>query len=393
MNSELISENVQAYLRSHLNTAVSEFALKKSPFKSISPLELSIQLDGLQRAKLKLPSWFKNHGILYPPKINLEQCSSEIAAIFKAGLISGSKLIDLSCGFGVDSILFSEKVEQITACDINQNLIELAHHNAHQLNAHNIEFKNIDGIEFLEDTDKYFDWIYVDPSRRTAKGKKVFRFQEASPNVIEPLELFKKRAKYLLIKASPLIDIKRSISDLKYVKEVYVVAINNEVKEVLFILDWNPCYDPVINSVNLTEKDKQAFRFRYSEEKAAILNFQNPKKFIYEPNSAILKAGGFKSVAAAYSVEKLAEHSHLYTSDILVDFPGRSFELVKEIDFNNKNIKQLIFGKKSNISTRNFPIKTSELRRKYKLRDGGDNYWFFTTDSNGDLKVLTCNKV
>ncbi|WP_317236498.1 THUMP-like domain-containing protein [Allomuricauda sp. F6463D] len=366
--------------------------LAKPIFEGISQKELVEQVEAKKKCESKLPTWFGTSNIYYPNKLNIEQTSSEITAKYKAQLASGKSLVDLTGGFGVDSYFFSKKIATVWHCEINTKLSEIVAYNFTVLKQNNIKCIPEDGIVFLKNSTQHFDWIYVDPSRRNDIKGKVFLLEDCLPNLPEHLPLMFEKSQNILIKTSPLLDIKKGISELRSVKEIHVVAINNEVKELLFILKKEYSGNIKITTTNIRPKENDDFSFILEEEQLTNIEFGPPNAFLFEPNAAILKSGGFKSVAKAYGVKKLHLHSHLYTCDHLIDFPGRRFKIEHTLPYSKKTIKSTGITK-ANITVRNFPLSVSELRKKHKIKDGGDQYLFLTKDLNDKLIVLICLKV
>ncbi|MBT8284052.1 MAG: class I SAM-dependent methyltransferase, partial [Flavobacteriaceae bacterium] len=292
--------------------------LSKPHFSEISQQELAQQLEGKKKAKEKLPAWFKTPGIYYPKKVNLEQTSSEKTAEYKADLVSGNQLADLTGGFGVDTYSFSRKIPLVTHCEIDPELHEIVSHNAASLGIDNVDFRCEDGIEFLRNTSLEFDWIYIDPSRRDESKNKVFQLSECKPDVVMHLDLLLSKAGAIMIKTSPLLDLSAGLSQLRQVNEIHIIDVNNEVKELLWILKKDNAVSNIkIRTINFVKNGQQVFEFDRREEKSSYCSFTDPQTFLYEPNSAILKAGGFRSLCNAFKVNKLHEHSHLYTSEPL----------------------------------------------------------------------------
>jgi hypothetical protein len=240
--------------------------------------------------------------------------------------------------------------------------------------------------------DSIFDWIYIDPSRRNNSKDKVFFLRDCLPNVPENLELLFSKSSNILIKISPLLDFSIGIKELKFVKEIHVIALQNEVKELLWILEKDYQNSINIKTVNFSKEQQETFDFMLLDEKATIPEFALPLHYLYEPNSAILKSGAFKSVANRFELKKLQEHSHLYTSHTLIDFPGRSFKIEKVIPYQKKEIQKLNISK-ANVSTRNFPETVENIRKKNNTKDGGNVYLFFTKNIENNLIVLVCKKV
>lgn len=391
MNQNILHTNIQKFISDNLNADISKLLFKGTNFEAVTTQEIVEQIVAKNKCKQKLPTWFNTKSIYYPSKLNIEQTSSEITADYKASLINGKTLIDLTGGFGVDCVSFSKKFEKIIHCEINNNLSKIVGHNLKELNIKNIEILAEDGINYLQQNTQKHDWIYVDPSRRNIVKEKVFLLKDCLPNVPENLDVLFNYSNNILIKTSPILDIKSAINELKFVKKIYVIAIKNEVKELLFILEKNYINTMSIKTVNINQNNIQLFDFKLNTD--IISNYSLPLKYVYEPNSAILKSGGFHEVSHQFNISKLHLHSHLYTSNKLIDFPGRRFEIKHCIPFDKKQLKKLILNEKANITTRNFPQTVEQIRKKTKLKDGGNQYLFFTTDLDGKHIILICEKV
>lgn len=392
MNKDILNSDVQEFIDSNLTTDLSKLLLKGIPFKSIEPKRIVEHIEAKMRSIKKLPSWFNTPHIYYPNKLHIEQTSSEITAEYKANLVSGSSLIDLTGGFGVDAYFFSKRLKNVTHCEINTELYEIVKHNYKALNTTNIDCVNDDGIRVLKQLDQSFDWIYIDPSRRDDNQQKVFLLSDCTPNVKTFQNLFLKYANQVMIKTSPLLDISATHFDLTNVKEIHIVAVNNEVKELLWILENNYSGKVSIKTVNLFKDELQNFNFYFDDEAEATSEYSEPLTYLYEPNAAILKSGAFNSVSQLLQLQKLHKHSHLYTSKQLVAFPGRRFEIKTIIPFNKKRFaKEGI--KKANVTTRNFPLTVHEIRKKLNIKDGGATYLFFTTNHKDEKIIIVCNKL
>ncbi|WP_343486647.1 class I SAM-dependent methyltransferase [Allomuricauda sp. d1] len=389
MNKNLLKTGVQNFIEKKWNTDIVSVSLKKPFFDDVSQAELAQQLEGKKKSKMKLPTWFKKSGIYYPKKLNLEQTSSETTAAYKAQLVSGKSLVDLTGGFGVDSYFFSKKLAEIFHCEIDAELSKIAAHNFEMLGATNVKIVNQDGITFLNNYKEKLDWVYADPSRRDDKGR-VFRLRDCAPNIPEHFNLIFEKTDNILLKTAPLLDIHQGISELNWVKKIHVVAVKNEVKELLWVLEKGYKEAVEITAVNL-ETQQHIFSFLLEDEKTARPKLSEPRNYLYEPNAAILKAGAFKLVGNRYRLDKLHEHSHLYTSDDLVDFPGRVFKIEKVGSYSKKSMKTLPI-KKANVAIRNFPEAVTTIKKKHKIVDGGNHYLFFTTDYTNNLIVVVCGK-
>ena len=391
MNTEILNPEVQQFITDNLHEDVSKLLFKGSPFETVSIQELVIQIVSKKKCEKKLQNWYQTENIYYPPKVHIEQTSSEITAAYKSSLVSGHSIIDITGGFGVDCYYFSKKFKKVTHCELDTNLSTIVKNNYQQLKIDNINSVSGDGIDFLKNYESKFDWIYIDPSRRDAINQKVFLLKDCLPNVPENLELLFSKSNQILIKNSPILDISKTIKELRFVKEIHIIAIHNEVKELLFILEKDYEKTIQIKTINHTKKNTQLFDFQYLRSNSS--NYTEPKKYIYEPNSAILKSGGFHEVSAQLNLEKLHQHSHLYTSEKHVEFPGRTFLVKDTCSYNKKEIKKILKDNKANITTRNFPETVAQIRKKTKIKDGGSNYLFFTTVNNNKHIVLICSQV
>jgi 16S rRNA G966 N2-methylase RsmD len=378
------------FIQSNQHKPLPEIALLLSKHPELDKNFILNQINGLQKAKLKLPSLYENKDIIYPTGLSMEQCSSEQTALFKSKLVKGKTAIDLTGGFGVDAYFFSKQFENVSYIEQNPDLFELVQHNLKVLNA-SINCYQTSCEEFLAKNTQHFDLAYIDPSRRD-ENKRVFKLAECTPNVIDLLPQLLKTAKQVLIKTSPLLDIKQTLNDLKSVSIVWVVSVQNDCKEVLFLVDGKTILNPEIIAVNIT-KNTSTFSFDYESEAAISVDFSESLTYLYEPNASVLKAGGFKNIAAQFGINKLAVNTHLYTSDKLItDFPGRVFKINRTLDYNEKSVRTLGL-KKANITTRNFPDSIEQIKKKLKLSDGGNHYLFATRDLNDKLVLISCEKI
>jgi hypothetical protein len=388
VNTSILEPKVQEFIR-NFSGDLSKLAFSGSPFKHVKTRELLEQIKSRQKTELKLPSWFDARNIYYPPALNLEQSSSEVTADYKSRLISGERMADITGGFGVDTFYFAKKFETVAHFELNEEISKIAHYNFEQLGCTNVEFNVIDGISGIERMQ--YDLIYADPSRRhDAKGK-VFFLEDCLPNIPEHLEYLMDRTTHLLIKTSPMLDISIGIKALRYVTDIHIVAVQNEVKEVLWLLRKPGNDQPVITTVNFTNSEQDIFKFQYGV--LAEENYCDPQQYLYEPNAAILKSGGFSVISERFGIGKLAKHTHLYTSDTLIDFPGRRFRIRKVVGYNKKEMRAGITFDKANITVRNFPESVETLKKRWKIKDGGENYVFFTTNGSNEKMMLLCEKI
>lgn len=391
MNTALLREEVQQYLASHEHTPVAKFIFKGSPFEDITIQELTQQLDGKRRVKNKLPLWFETPGVLFPPKLNLEQTSSSFTAIYKSKLVNGETLLDMTGGFGIDSYYFAQQVKEVHHVEMNQEVSAFAKANFKTLQAPNIKTYVSDSIAFLSESDQIYDTVYVDPARRNDIKGKVFKLEDCVPDVSLHLNFLLKKGKELIIKTAPLLDISAGLNDLKQVSEIHIIAVHNEVKEVLWRVLPSQIKGVHLITINKRANTIEQTSCMYSDLKEAVASYDLPQKYLYEPNAALLKAGAFNWVSTQYELYKLHPHSHLYTNDVLVDFPGRRFEILEVLPFTNK-LKKYLAVDKANVTTRNFKLSVADLRKKLRIKEGGDQYLFFTTDQNENQIVIVCKK-
>ncbi|MCY1500440.1 hypothetical protein D3C87_205460 [compost metagenome] len=391
MIPEILKSEVQDFIEANIRKDISKLAFQKNPFLSIDYALLLNQIAAKSKSEHKLPTWFNSKGIVYPPKISVEQTSSEDTAFYKSEIVSGESLIDLTGGFGVDAYYFSKKMKSVVHCEMNTDLSEIAKHNFEVLKARNIECFAGDSYEILQKLDRKFDWIYIDPSRRSDVKGKVFLLKDCLPNVPELQESYFNYAENLLIKTAPILDLAAGLSELSNVRAIHILAVENEVKELLWEISKNHQGKAAVKTVNLTKEKTEKLDFTLDEYEHA--QYGLPKKHLYEPNSAIMKSGFFDAVGNKFNLDKLHAHSHLYTSDELVDFPGRIFQIEEKIGYTKGEMKKFLSNKKANITTRNFPETVEHIRKKWKINDGGYLYCFFTTDMNNDKIVLLCTKI
>ncbi len=388
----LLSIEIQRFINKNINATISNLALQKNPFPTIDWILILNQIEAKQKSISKLPTWFSTENIIYPSKISIEQTSSEATAAYKSTLISGDTLIDLTGGFGIDDYYFSKKIIKLTHCEIDFELSQIAEHNFNQLGVKNITCRPGDGISILKNLTNQWDWIYIDPSRRNNTKGKVFMLKDCLPNVPENLEMLFDFSKSILIKTAPILDISAGLLELKNVKKIHVIALDNEVKELVWELNKDYVGKIIISTANITKEKIDHFDFVVGEN-LELSSFSLPQKYLYEPNSAIMKSGGFEQVGTFYDLFKLHKHSHLYTNSTLIEFPGRVFEIETFFSYEKNEMKKFIEGKKMNITTRNFPETVESIRKKWKIKDGGNQYCFFTTDQNNNRIVLICKKI
>ena len=392
MNKDILNTVSQIFINENINSDPTSLLFRKNPDTPVDIKLLVEQIEAKNRSEKKLPSWFNSQNIYYSNKLNIEQTSSEITAQFKSELISGTSIFDLTGGFGVDSLYFSKGFKKVIHCEINEDLSSIAKHNFEQLKSNNIKCLAVDGLNHLKTNDEHFDWIYIDPSRRHDKKGKVFFLRDCLPNVPDHLNLLFNHSKNILIKTSPLLDISAGIQELQHVKSIHVVAVKNEVKELLWILEKDYNGKIIVNTSNIKGDSTEQFEFSPNEESLIEINYSDPLTYLYEPNAAILKSGAFKSISKQLNVFKLHPNTHLYTHNELIDFPGRRFKIEKLLPYNKKLLKKELMYMKANISTRNFPESVDQIKRKLHIKDGGNDFLFFTTSIIKNKVIIMCSK-
>lgn len=388
LNQALLNYEVQDFIRSFEND-ISKLAFSGSPFDKVSVQELIQQIESRRRIEKKLPTWFTTSNILFPPKLNLEQTSSEVTAKYKASLLSGDTIADITGGFGIDSFFFAEKFSAVHHFEINTVLSEIAQHNFKLLNKQNVRCSTEDGLNKV--LNSKYSVIYADPSRRHDSKGKVFFLTDCQPNIPDNILAILNNCETFLLKTSPMLDISVGLSELGNVSEIHIVAINNEVKELLWVLKKSSEENLKIKTVNFTKSGREEFDFDWHEAVNVKYNF--PQKYLYEPNSAILKSGAFDLLSSKLKLDKLNKNTHLYTSESLMNFPGRSFVVESVVPYNKSEMRSALTFRKANITTRNFPESVDTLRKKWKIADGGDVYLFFVTNVENKKEMIVCSKI
>ncbi len=392
-----ITEDISNYIQTNKDKNIQELILKGSPFKDVEIQFLVNQINARQRLLKKLPKWLAYEAVIFPPQINLEQTSSQETARYKSTLAHGKTLIDLTGGFGVDSYFWAKKFNKVIHIDTNAELIKLAKHNANVMEINNIEFLNKDSIDYLQELDQKVDCIFIDPSRRDQNKGRVFMLSDCSPNLIEHWKLVTSKTNQLIIKTSPLLDIKLGLKELENVKEIHIVSVKNEVKELLWIINTTSQNsvnkEPILKCVDLNNSTQMEFEGDLKHEKNAKVSYAAPQKYLYEPLSTIMKSGLFNSLGEFYQIDKLAPNTHLYTSNKLIhNFSGKVFEILDVLDYKTKLLKKRLKSKNLNVVKKNFPILVKDLIKKFKINEGGEDYVFFTTSGNKKIVIL-CKRI
>ena len=430
-----MNQATQDFIRQHQDDDVRQLAFLGSKYPEVDmPFALD-QIRGRKMARVKLPRWASLEGIIYPPHISMEQCSSESTALYKAelaarllGLPASSfseeiEFVDLTGGFGVDfSYIAARLGVKSMYVERQAHLCEAAKENFERLGLKNAIVKNGDGIEVLHSflpkkddaasaddslgitydqsrsllkTNLGLKLIFIDPARRDDAGNKVVSLKDCTPDVTVLQEEMLSKADYVIIKLSPMLDWHRAISELSHVREVHIISVNNECKELLLVLSARNMGENLriycINDVQSFVCDE--LDMESSSVKIAPSTLEE-MQYLYEPNASLMKAGCFGVLSGRYDARMLSKNSHLFVSrEPIAAFPGRSFRIIAVSSFNKKELKRHLSGiTKANIATRNFPLSVAELRKRLKLKDGGETYIFATTLSDESHVLVITEK-
>ena len=403
-----LSPDTLRFIREHRRDDVRSLALQARRYPSVDMPAAITQISGRQIAKEKIPAWAGNENILYPAHLSLEQCSSQVTAQYKAEIIGNlprtrqehpakaGTFTDLTGGFGIDCAFLSSRFGHATYVERQEALCRIAAHNFPALGLNHISVCHADSVRHLQEMEPV-DCIFIDPARRDGHGGKTVAIGDCEPDVSALEELLLRKARHVLVKLSPMLDLTLALNDLKHVREAHIVSVGNECKELLLLLGQGetlPTDDIPIHCVNFTSAPApQALVFTRGQEKECACPYTPLlKPYLYEPNASVLKAGAFRSLSSLYKIEKLHPNSHLYTSDsLLPDFPGRTFRITSSCGFGKKEVKEMLAAeKKANLTVRNFPATVAELRKRLKLAEGGDTYLFATTLADGKKVLIRC---
>ena len=361
-----LSRQTLDFIRDHAHEDIHALALQTPKYPDVDMPAAILQIAGKQAAANKIPSWAAIEGILYPRHLSMEQCSSETTALYKASLLNGNTLTDLTGGLGIDCAFLATKFKHISYVERQEELCEIASHNFPLLGLNHITIYNEDAVTHLQQMNRE-DCIFIDPARRNEHGGKTVAISDCEPDVAKLEELLLSKANRIMIKLSPMLDLSLALKTMKHTQEAHVISANNDCKELLLIIgDTPPTHQIPIHCINLTSKEKQSFVFTREEEARAECTYtEKVGTYLYEPNASILK-----------------------------EFPGRVFQVTGQCSFNKKEIKECIGDiKKANITVRNFPATVAEIRKRTKLSDGGETYLFATTLSNDQKVLIRCSKV
>lgn len=412
-NLSSVNEATREFVRLHAGDDVRRLALQGTKDPEVDLPWALDQIAGRQKARTKLPSWAETEGVEYPPHLSMEQCSSEATARYKGEKGKGGSLLDMTGGFGVDFSFMARDFDEAVYVERQPQLCAIAERNFKLLGL-NAEVVCGDGVDYLERTDRCFDLIYLDPARRDDHGGRTYAISDCTPDVLSLLPLLLKKGRRTIVKLSPMLDWRKAVSDVgeKWVREVHIVSVDNECKELLLLIGEGEGLQLVCVNEDPPSippkggKGREIFKVgqtpqspRKGEEMSRVLS--SPPwgglrgAHLYEPNASVMKAGCFDELAACYGVAPLAANSHLFVSDRqIADFPGRQFIVDDVVSMNKRELKEKLGGvTQANIAVRNFPMSVAELRKRLKLADGGSTYLFATTLADGAHRLLICRKI
>jgi len=389
------------FVQEHRNDDVRALALQARRDSDVDLPWALDQIQGWQTARRKLPSWAAIKGIIYPPHLSMEQCSSEQTARYKADIasrlsIEHSTLIDITGGFGVDFAFMAKAFDKVIYVEQQEHLCKIARHNFGLLEL-NATIINADAEDFLKndvETSPASTLIYLDPARRDSNSARTYAIADCTPNVLVLLDQLFKVADHIIIKLSPMLDWHKAVSDLgNHVAEVHIVSTANECKELLIVMDADHHDVPLIHCVN----DDRSLIYTPSHDESIpeIAAKNDDCNYLYEPNASVMKAGCFGTLTQRYPVKALASDSHLFISSSAInDFPGRSFVIDAITTMNKKELNRALAGiTHANIATRNFPMTAQQLRSRLRLNDGGDCYIFGSTTATRQRLLYICHKL
>lgn len=391
-----MNEQTQRFIRENANKDIRTLALSGSKYPDVDmPFALD-QIAGRQTARKKIPRWAAIDDVVYPPHLSMEQCSSEQTALYKASMVEGETLVDLTGGLGVDFSFMSCGFKKSIYVERQKHLCEIADSNFGVLKLTGANVVCGDGVEYLETLD-HVSWIYLDPARRNEHGGKTYAISDCMPDVTEIKDLLLAKADKVMVKLSPMLDWRKAVDDLgNCVSEVHIVSVDNECKELLLIMQREAAELKVVcvnnDEVFVFGSSDDTFR---SEGVKEWRSDATESTYLYEPNASIMKAGCFAELERAFGARQVERNSHLFVSEHFIeDFPGRKFRVEKVTTLNKKDIKNALDGiVKANITVRNFPMSVEQLRKRLKIKEGGSDYIFATTLMDKSHVLLLCSRL
>ena len=386
-----MNEATLEFIRIHADEDVRQLAFlgKKNP--EVDMAYALDQIAGRQKARVKIPSWASIDGIVYPPHISMEQCSSEQTARYKARIAgNGDKIVDLTAGFGVDMAFMSAGFKHAVHVEMQPQLCAISSENYKCLGLNHVQVVCSDGVGYLH-LMEHADLIFIDPARRDQHGARTYGIADCTPNVLEIIDEMLQKADRVMIKLSPMLDWQKTVADVGNVSQVHIVSVGNECKELLLEVKKEKDEKVKVFCVN----DDQVFSYEIGETHPFTPSPLHSFTFLYEPNASVMKAGCFNLISHRFGITQPDANSHLFLSDKLVEgFPGRGFVIERVSTMNKRELKEALAGiDKANIAVRNFPLSVADLRKRLKLKDGGDVYIFATTDAKKGHLVMVCRKI
>lgn len=390
-----MNEATRHFIHRYLEADIRKLALQGGHHPEVDlPLALE-QIAGWQKARTKIPSWSAIEGIVYPPHLSMEQCSSELTARYKAGLAGqGHLFVDLTAGFGVDAAFMAKGFSKAVCVEHQERLCHILSENFLHLGLSQMQVVCGDATEYLH-TMPHADLLMIDPARRDEHGSRTFGIADCTPNVLEMMDEMREKADRILIKLSSMLDWRKAISDIGGgVASVHIVSVDNECKELLVEVSKSEDEDVRIVCVNLHDDTSEVFEFDKSSVQLALRDYPQKPQYLYEPNASIMKAGCFDLLSERFAMSQLDNNSHLFVSETdMPDFPGRRFVIDRVTTLNKHDLKESLSGiSRANIAVRNFPMTVAELRKRLKLQEGGDVYIFATTVANQGHRLFVCRK-
>ncbi|SEF57491.1 Protein-L-isoaspartate(D-aspartate) O-methyltransferase (PCMT) [Xylanibacter ruminicola] len=385
MNSETLD-----FIRQHADDDVRQLALRGTKVPEVNLPYALEQIAGRQKARLKLPSWAANDNIIYPSHLSMEQCSSEQTALYKSAIAGkGQFMVDLTAGFGVDIAFIAKGFQRAVHVERQESLCAISSANYKSLGLKQIEVVCGDGVEYLHQL-SHVNLLFIDPARRDEHGGRTYGIADCTPNVLEMRDEMLEKADRVMVKLSPMLDWRKAVADLGKVNEVHIVSVDNECKELLLVLSKEEKSLSVFCVNNGEVFDYRPADSHVSDVPALPQEF----RYLYEPNASIMKAGCFELLEQRFGVAQLDKNSHLFVSDKeKTHFPGRQFVIEHQASMNKRELKKVLAGfDKANIAVRNFPLSVAALRKRLKLKEGGDVYIFATTVANEGHQLFVCRK-
>ena len=385
-----MNEATLEFIRTHANEDIRQLAFSGKKNPEVEMAYALEQIAGRQKARTKIPSWAAIDGLVYPPHLSMEQCSSEQTARYKAQIAGkGTRIVDLTAGFGVDMAFMSAGFKEAVHVERQPQLCAISSENYKQLGLHHIQAVCSDGVDYLHQME-HADLIFIDPARRDQHGGRTYGIADCTPNVLEIIDEMLEKANRVMIKLSPMLDWQKAVNDVGHVSEVHIVSVSNECKELLLVVEKED--KPLkVFCVN----DDSVFCYNPNDEIGDFCPQIEYPRYLYEPNASVMKAGCFSLISKQFGISQPDANSHLYLSDKAIEgFPGRGFVIDRICTMNKRELKEALSGiDKANIATRNFPLSVADLRKRLKLKDGGDVYIFATTDAKKGHLLMVCRKI